>query len=356
MAVMAALDIGYSNVKIAWMHSTSMRDYRRALLAYSQPADQEDESPALHTRVFPACAVEKHNMASALGMGPMPGHTVTVDGAEWQALISPEDAQNVQRDHSDRYVLTPIWQALWKGALVEIDEDVVDTLVLGLPSRQFYDADTPLVETMKESIVGTHEIAGRSIEVKNVQVVPQPLGTFNGHLLSSDKDQVELLMDSVVLVIDPGFFSTDTVLIGEGRRIYQDSSGSSVHAVSQICDRVAKRLVSEMGVRTTPQRIEKRIREGNRTVRLPSGKAYDFSTELAEESKDVAYAALNEIRARIFKAAEVPNIVIVTGGGAEFFYPHVADNLDGIDPEAVHLVEDSVEKNVLGYLRLACDQ
>ena len=110
--------------------------------------------------------------------------------------------------------------------------DKVNVLVTGLPVSQWLDASKQ--EALAKKLTGWHRATPRhEVEVSTVWVVPQPIGGYLDLLWSGQGGPV--LEEGRVLVIDPGFFSVDWVLIEEGD-IRSPSSGTSLEAMSVLLD------------------------------------------------------------------------------------------------------------------------
>ena len=133
--------------------------------------------------------------------------------------------------HGD-YVQTPSYWALFLASLLLSGRDKVDCLVTGLPVSQWLDVSKR--EALAQKLTGRHRATPkREVEVAAVRVVPQPIGGYLDLLWSGQGGSV--LEEGRVLVIDPGFFSVDWVLVEEGG-IRRASSGTSLEAMSVLLD------------------------------------------------------------------------------------------------------------------------
>jgi len=352
MSVIAAADIGYSNLKLAWLVVPKGEDPFDALFTSLQQAGSDSEavraSSALEARITPAGAAPVSDLADAQA-SDLPGHVVSVDGVDWRAPIDFKDAQVNHRDFSTEYVKRDAWMALLLGSLAEIDEPVIDTLVLGLPCNEYYRSQG-MRDLVVERARGEHKIGDKIVQVKEVKVIPQPLGTFYGYIMTTEPDVAEFLMESLVLVLDPGYYSLDCVLVSEGSRIFQNTSMSTPNSVKAVCDQLRSKLKEEKGIPVQDGLIESRLRQGKMVIPGATG-MYNFESDLHEVAKDVAEQSLSEIRSRLHSAEREPNVAILTGGGAGLFEPYVKE---GVHVPNVLKAEDSVMMNVLGYLRAAC--
>lgn len=101
--------------------------------------------------------------------------------------------------------------------------------------------------------------------MSTVWLVPQPIGGYLDLLWSGQGGSV--LEEGRILVIDPGFFSVDWVLIEEGdiRRPY---SGTSLEAMSVLLDQASRLIADEHGGVVPIERIEEALRTGKGHVLL----------------------------------------------------------------------------------------
>ncbi len=352
MKVIAAIDVGYSNLKQAWLYVpdnvSGSSPLFKALKDLRSDNEEVRAESKLNTRIFPAGASPISELADSRSDNLM-GHTVKLGDTQWRAPIDFADTQTVRRDFSGEYVKSDVWLALLKGALAEIDSPTIDTLVLGLPSSEFYKRPE-LKAYVEERATGPHELADKTVEVKKVVVIPQPLGTFYGQMLScTNKEELEQLTESLVLVCDPGYYSFDFVLIQGGNRIYQDSSISTPNSVKAVCDNLRGVLKQKHQVNLQDGRIEQALRS-DKTYVYAGGKKIEFSKELEEVAAEVASATLSEIRSSLHSKGYEPDIAIISGGGAKLFHKYIKD---GTGVNRVDQADNPVMRNVIGYLHAA---
>jgi plasmid segregation protein ParM len=100
-----------------------------------------------------------------------------IEGERWVAGVEPERLQGWERElHSD-YPSTKPYQALFYAALLLTEQREIDVLVTGLPVSQYLEPERR--ETLAARLVGEHTITPkRSVTVKSVRVVPQPVGAY----------------------------------------------------------------------------------------------------------------------------------------------------------------------------------
>ena len=138
---------------------------------------------------------------------------VVVNGTPFVAGLSPDRAELWSRELHEDYPSTESYRALFHAGLLLAELEQIDLLVTGLPVSQYLNQE--LRTRLQTQMTGEHQVTPRRrITVQAVKVVPQPVGGFVDHVRNlKDASEFE---DSRVLVVDPGFFSVDWVLISNG--------------------------------------------------------------------------------------------------------------------------------------------
>jgi plasmid segregation protein ParM len=167
-----AVDVGYGNVKFV-----------------KRLADGKIER-----RMFPALApahlagtVSTHEFSTKRDTV-----VVRVDGNNYEVGFDVRDAitpTNSGGDLSDEYTKTPNYTALLYGAIAYSGADTIDCLSLGLPVH-IYNQKVPqlgtssvttVAQVLKNKYLGKQSFGARAIEIKDVVVIPQPIGTLFWH-------------------------------------------------------------------------------------------------------------------------------------------------------------------------------
>jgi plasmid segregation protein ParM len=320
---MLGLDIGYSNLKVAGIN--------------------DGES---YCDVLPAGAGPSSERAAAFNEENTPSIRVTIGGRPWDVGVPQSEFPTISRQLSDDYSRTEQYLALFYAALKRNGAPHIDCLVTGLP----YDIHKEGVESRRlvELMQGEHEInPGEKVVVKDVRVIPQPLGSFLS-AIDEFPDYQEQIQEDNILVIDPGFFSCDFVLIQEGR-IIQNVSGHNCHAMSRLLETMSSDLRAAGAGKIAIGQLEQRIRADNSSVFI-GGKKQGLSEYTARARDAIAGQAIKEIRNAMRALGSSVNLVIITGGGAKLWEPAVKTNF----PEAGVLVfGEPVGANARGFLAAA---
>jgi len=312
------MDIGYSNLKLAY----------------------GDSKGAPNMVIRPAGAAPIENIGQRI-MGDDDSLRVLVDGREFSAAISHDRIENWARELHKDYASTDSYRALFNAGLLLSSQTEIDLVVTGLPTSQYFDEALrdKLVKTMK----GEHQVTSkRRVLVKDVKIVPQPLGGFADYLNSlSNPDEIE---DASVLVVDPGFFSVDWVLLVNGE-FKRASSGTSLDASSVILDKAAELIAKDFGGNPGRGKMENAIRAGRATVTV-FGARVEIAQYLAAASSAVGHIVCAQLQESLRKADSAIDAIVLVGGGAPFYEKSIKEAF-GKTP--VSLAPNSVFANARGF-------
>lgn len=296
----AGVDIGYGGLKIV------------AGPASGQTVDEF----LLPAGAAPLTSMPRRSDASADLKG---GESVLLDGVEWAGGVDQVHIQNRSRMTHDDYPRTPEYRALYLTSLARIRERKVDALVTGLPVSQFYaSTGKELALHVRQLMTGKHTVnADVQVDVGYVMVVPQPLGTYFG--LASEKQYEELATEDQLrtLVIDPGFFSVDWVVM-TGKSVQHQYSGTSKNATSMILEAAAKNLTEKHQREISRDQLDASLRRNKLTISAGFGNSIDITTALTEASKQVVDVMVGELKTSLRTAGPI-DLVILTGGGSKLY-------------------------------------
>jgi plasmid segregation protein ParM len=316
---LVAVDVGYSNLKVL-----------------SGPIGSP---PA--TVVLPAGAGPAATMPEQFGRARDDRHlAVTVDGEAWAAGVEPSRLQNWERELHPDYPSTPAYRALVHAALIAAASPRVDRLVTGLPVSHYQDPARR--EQLITLLTGTHQVTqGREVAVRTVDILPQPYGAYLdliGGAADAGFDQAR------VLVVDPGFFSVDWVLIDRGELRFANS-GSSANAMSLLLEAADELIRQDHGGGLGRDESEKLVRAGIGRVNL-FGSPVELAPYIAAAAKRTAAVAITALKQSMRSERRPIDAVLLAGGGAAVYAEAVQDAF----PKARVIVpEDPVLANVRGF-------
>jgi len=321
----AALDVGYSNLKLL--------------------AGERNITPAvtvLPAGAGPAAAMPLHpqTMSGRCGTSvDQDGLAVQVDGAAWAAGVEPSRLQNWERELHPDYPATAGYRALVYAALLAAGTTRIDTLVTGLPVSQWLDPAQQ--EALQARLTGTHAVTpARSVEVADVQVLPQPAGAY----FDFHDTEPDAVAHARVLVVDAGFFSVDWVLFDESA-MRPANSGTSTAAMSVVLEAASDLIRRDHGSRIERDLLERAVRAGTPTMPL-FGSPVELEPYLTEAANQTTRVAMTAIRQTLRGETREVDLVLLAGGGAATYAEATRETY----PRArVVVAHEPVVANVRGF-------
>jgi len=321
------IDIGYSNTKIAYGDG-----------AYP------------HVKVIPSGVgpVEAYSEEPGLGIEDKAGaDIVEINGRRYVAGVEQSHLRTKRNRHSD-YPSSEEYLALYYRALRLLPGTNIDTIITGVPVEQH--RDSKFCERLVARLRGRHVIKSNlTVFIEDVIVIPQPVGAYAdaGVQMLEESDR-EIVREGRTLVVDPGFYSTDWAMFYQGRLV-RSASGSNNCAMGLVLEGAVRRIEQQLGNKVRIERIEQALRRGARTI-LFRGKHLDFAPYLDSALKEVNRENATDLLNATNLEQEQIDLVIIAGGGAEYFRVVVSQALPGC---RVVLPPRPVAANVRGYWYLA---
>lgn len=346
-----AIDVGFGRVK------------------FSRRTSDRQGVEFLH---FPSMVIPaEQSIMRELGRVGRDTFNVPVNGALYEVGLDIELAQtggDFGREITDEFYRGPIYEVLTKGALRYMDEKVIDILVLGLPVNQYKNTDR--VDYLKQHYTGTVDLGdGKSVEIKEVVVRPQPLGGYlelGSHLEALNATigvtkgalqplaSVDALAELTVLNVDPGEHTLDWLLIRRGDIATKASDAASDAGRHRIVEAVQKALQAKIGRPLGPATlplINAALRLG--TPLKLAGQAYDlseFDAVIQAEVEDTVNRLIQGVRGM----HELIDLIVIFGGHPDRYARALRDRFPFIP---VFVIEgeglNSIEANVRGFQQIA---
>lgn len=320
-----ATDIGYSNLNIAYGNANLDTPLLRMIPATATPS-------SLITRSLTQFRKIDESFFS-----------VDIHGEKWSVGIPANKIQNFTRQLHGEFTGTNEWLSMLKASLVASGVDTIELLILGLPTEQFYDKKRKDIIT--NLAIGKHVINSlMTKEVKNVLILPQPAGAWMDLISSSEVEYVSKLQKGKILVIDPGYFSVDSALFSGGE-FFNKSSTSSLWAVSRILEEVDEKIAVNHGGNAGVEKLEIAIKNKDKTV-MVHGTEVEIDSLVNDASKHISELALSEILKSLRSEARNIDIILLAGGGANFY----KETVDKFFPNSqVVVAEDHVNSIAKGF-------
>jgi plasmid segregation protein ParM len=239
---------------------------------------------------------------------------IDLDGEEWSAGVDPGTLQGWTRELHREYTTTKSYKALFYATLALMPVDTIDMLVTGLPVHLYN--DDVVKNDLIERLTGEHKIsAKRTVTVKAVKALPQPAGAYMD--LARNYKNVNLLKEGRCVVIDPGHFSVDYVVIENGS-VRDSTSGTSLKAMSVVLTRVNELIAKDYGSGPGTDRIESALQKSKDSV-LVSGRDVTIKPYFDKASNEVSNEALVSMKKDMRQDDSNVDLLLITGGGALSF-------------------------------------
>jgi plasmid segregation protein ParM len=304
------------------------------------------ENGEIEFRSFPSLAprASLHDMSMGL-LGKRDTVTVNVEGTLYE--VGPDSSDLVSdstRNLNEQYIYTDQYKALFYGILSYMGDDEIDLLVLGLPV-----SGLNLIEDLRNLSIGKHQITkDKEVEVKDVLILPQPLGALYYCMSQSEVDErFEFLDEEVNLIIDPGFLTFD-FLTANGKRTVENRSGAHPGGVSKILRAIANSISEKHKIKYEDlNAIDKAL--SRRRLKV-NGKKEDLGEHIKNTRSEIE-GSVNYMKNMIGDGSNIDNIIVV-GGGSEVF----KKTIEGFySNHEIIFVEDPQMANVKGYYQAGLD-
>ena len=217
--------------------------------------------------------------------------------------------------------------------------DKIDMLVTGLPVSQYLD------ETRRNALAnqmrGTHQLTPkRAVTVEKVKVIPQPIGGLLDYINQQDAN----IEDARVLVVDPGFFSVDWVVVAN-KDMHRQSSGTSLNASSVILEEASRLIARDHGAAVDTETLENAVRASKSTI-LVLGQRVEIAPYIEKAAKTIGPVVVESIQKSLRKESKTVDLVVLVGGGAMFFREAVQA---AFPRQTVVMPKDPVYSNARGF-------
>lgn len=271
-----------------------------------------------------------------------------VFGKDLERAIDPEELISTNSSNN-RYTLDSFKRlvdfSLAELASYEEEKNINVRLVTGMPSVEM--SMQKKKDTFERYLKGTHVVYRNGIEhvinVKELKLIEQPLGTLLNVYLNEQLKVHKTFKNGLVVVID---FGSGTTIIDIYRNMRRIDGRTLNTGMIEFHGKIAELLSSDLSVNINPQYIENGIKNktyiakvGNQSL---SFKEY-FDQELMKKIESIV-----QIYESLIGEEALVNDFVITGGGALI----IGDQLKEIKPN-FKIVENPQISTARGYFKLA---
>jgi plasmid segregation protein ParM len=257
-------------------------------------------------------------------------------------------ASNSSRSLDVDFAKKDSYLALARGAMHYMNVDRIDHLFVGLPVSNM----ETLELHVKNLLTGDHQLPGRVLRVGEVEVIPQPVGGMYDYGVRHE--MLAELRSGNSLLIDPGYFTLDWVVMNDGMMVDPRSGAANNVGMAAILRTITDRLTTKCKERGVAahitegiyDRIDESIRTGSKFVF--KGRQENLA-EYMSGTRAVTTDALNQLRAKVGTLDDIDRVIIV-GGAAHFYEKAVCEMFPNYD---VRVAKQSAFANVRGFQLMA---
>lgn len=186
------------------------------------------------------------------------------------------------------------------------------------------------------------------IKTKSIKVISQGEGAFYDFVLDKNGDLIKeraAEVSGTVMVVDPGYRTTDIVTMENGRYI-EPLSDQFNTGVNQMHQEILRLIMERYNIKKELKDMDEIVREGkfwhNRqeinVVKIIADAAMPFAEDIVDKLHTVSNDQLGSMQR-----------IILSGGGAEIIYPYVKQLLS--DVIEVSLMDKAEFCNASGYYK-----
>ena len=156
-------------------------------------------------------------------------------------------------------------------------------------------------------------------------VVAQPIGGLLDYvnLVDDGPEEDRITDEHRILVVDPGFYSLDWVLVSNGQ-LQRQSSGTSLKASSVLLEQAGILIAEDHGAKPSVETLENALRTGKQSILL-MGERVELAPYLTKASESLATVTSTSIQKALRVESMSPDIVVLVGGGSKFFHKTIQD-------------------------------
>ncbi|MFD1707688.1 MULTISPECIES: Alp7A family actin-like protein [Siminovitchia] len=257
--------------------------------------------------------------------------------------------------HHNRY-MQKRFKLLCSFILAELASDYEEyeldevTIVTGVPSQEVGTKESEEFKRfLQQKHVVTRNGVQRMINVVDVRIIEQPLGTLLNEYMNDSGQIHKTLMTSTITVIDFGAGTTIMDTFKNLKRL-DDKSETFYEGMNDVHKRIAKRIERENGVKGLDSSfVEEGFKNGTMIAEISERKKYPFEDIAKEIIIDFVEKRISDIDSTLTNRNSIDNFIL-TGGGVNIVGEHFKK---AFNEEALKVVVDSQESNLNGFYKLS---
>lgn len=275
------------------------------------------------------------------------GHNAIVNSRNGRLSLRQNKAEN--EDNKIKFITS-------LGLLTAEDQEYAEfDVITGLPVLEyknqkeklynmFFNFGRPFEFTMH---YGPNAV-NKKVKINNIKVISQGEGAFYDFILSSQGDIIPErvgMVSGTVMVVDPGYKTTDIVTMENGRYI-EPLSDQLNKGVNQVHQEILRLIMERLNIKKELKDLDDIVRSAKL---FHNRQEYDVSRIIADAAKPYAEDIVENLYTISNGDLGSMQRIILTGGGAEIIYPYVKQSLE--DTIEVSLMDNAEFCNASGYYK-----
>lgn len=335
--ILVGVDLGYGQVK-----SFSKHDKYKFLSAVGTPVSDFGRTTAV---------VNKDELLKSL--------TITYDNKKYyvghNAILNSRNGRLSLRQNKAENEDNKIKFMTSLALLMDEDQEYMEAdIITGLPVLEYknqdklfnmiYNFGRPFEFTMH---YGPKEVR-KTITIKNIKILSQGEAAFYDYILDLNGDIImekAALVNGTVMVVDPGYKTTDIVTMENGRYV-ETLSDQFNTGVNQIHQEVLRLIMERLNIKKELKDMDQIVRSGKLFHNM---KEYNVEKIIEDAATPFAEGIVDNLINLSNDGLGSMQRIILTGGGSQIIYPYIKSLLNGIIE--VELMNDAEFCNTSGYYK-----
>ncbi|RBW68238.1 plasmid segregation protein ParM domain-containing protein [Bacillus taeanensis] len=255
--------------------------------------------------------------------------------------------------HNNRYE-SKRFKLLCEFILAELasdfEEEILDVIVVtGLPSKEVKtEDDKKLKNFLKGKHLVTRDGVEKVINVKDVRIIEQPLGTLLNLYMNDDSQLHKNLKTNTISVID---FGAGTTILDTFKNLKRLDTESDTYyeGMIDIYKSITNDLVRKHNIKGLDISLVEEGYQNDCTAKLSERIRYPFHDEADKAVKNFVEKIISNIDRTLSRRDHIDEF-IVTGGGAHIIKDEFKK---AFGEESLIIVKDAQLANVEGYFKFA---
>lgn len=231
------------------------------------------------------------------------------------------------------------------------EEELNDVVVVtGLPSQEVGTKEAgEFKRFLQQKHVVTRNGVQRVINVTDVRIIEQPLGTLLNEYMNDSGQIHKELMTSTVTVIDFGAGTTILDTFKNLKRL-DDKSETYYEGMNDVHKRIAKRIEREHGAKgLDPSFVEEGFQNGTLVAEISNRKKYSFENIAKEVIQDFIEQRISEIDSTLTNRNSIDKFIL-TGGGVNIVGEVFKE---AFNEEECKIAKNSQQSNLNGFFKFS---